>query len=201
MIYLFSGTPGSGKSLHQASEIITFFKRGRPVIANYEVNQDYIKKYNATFTYVNYKELTPQFLIDYSVEYFKTHKFREGCIKLFIDECQLMFNAREWNAVGRDKWLSFFTQHRKYGFDIYLIAQFDKMVDKMIRSLIEYEYIHRKVSNYGIFGWIVSLLCGGKLFVSVEMWYPLKQKISSSFFIASKKQFKLYDSYNTFTAK
>ena len=43
MIYLYSGTPGSGKSLHTARVIYYSLKRGFPVIANFPINLDKIK--------------------------------------------------------------------------------------------------------------------------------------------------------------
>lgn len=198
MIYLYSGTPGSGKSLHQAKDIYNAIRKGVPVIANFDIKYDKIPSAKGEFSYLDNEMLKPSLLIEYSKIYFKTHRFREGTIKLYIDECQLLFNAREWQATGRKEWLSFFTQHRKYGYDIYLIAQFDRMIDRQIRSLIEYEFIHRKCINYGFWGGFFALLSGGNLFVSVEVWYPLKQKIGSHFFKAHKRYYQLYDTLNTF---
>lgn len=199
MVSLYSGTPGSGKSLHVAKELRDRAIMGKPVIANFPVNIAKYKK--ADFTYCSNDKLTPAFLINYSHRYFENHRFREGSILLVIDECQLIFNAREWQMSGRAEWLSFFTQHRKYGFNIILIAQFDRMIDRQIRSLIEYEFIHRKASNYGIGGMIFSLASGGKLFIAVQMWYPLKARIGSEFFHARKKYWSIYDSYATFGAE
>jgi len=198
MINLYSGTPGSGKSLHQAQLVYNRLRFGYPVIANYEVNTTAIKKYKGGFTYVPNDSLSPAFLIAYSRGYFATRKFREGALVVLIDEAQLLFNAREWDVQGRKEWTSFFTQHRKYGFDIYLISQFDRMLDRQIRSLIEYEYIHRKVSNFGIKGKLFSLVAGGGLFVSVKVWYPMKEKVGSDFFKYSKKYSRIYDSYKNF---
>lgn len=198
MISLFSGTPGSGKSLHVAKEIRDRAILGKPTIANFPTNL--IKYKRADFTYCPNDEMTPDFLIRYSQRYFQNHRFKEGAIVVVIDECQLIFNAREWQQTGRAQWLSFFTQHRKYGYNIVLIAQFDRMIDRQIRSLIEYEYIHRKASNYGIGGIIFSLVSGGNLFVAVQMWYPLKARIGSEFFHARKKYWSIYDSYATFGA-
>lgn len=93
----------------------------------------------------------------------------------------------------------FFTQHRKYGYDIVLVSQFDRMIDRQIRSLIEYELVHRKVSNYGLIGKILSMISIGNLFVSVKIWYPMKEKVGSQFFKAHKKYYSLYDTYNIFT--
>ena len=83
---------------------------------------------------------------------------------------------------------------------VVLVAQFDRMLDRQIRSLIEYEWIHRKVSNFGIQGKIFSLLFGGKLFVAVKVWYPMKQKVGSEFFMYKKKFSDIYDTYALFTA-
>ncbi len=201
MIYLFSGTPGSGKSLHQARLVYNWVNvLNNPCICNYEINTNMIKEKNRkNFVYVDNEKLTPEFLMKFSREFFKDHKFKEGKIRCFIDESQLLFNAREWDAKGRKQWTSFFTQHRKFGYDIYLIAQFDRMLDRQIRSLIEYEIIHRKISNFGWVGKLLSLIVGGKLFVSVLVWYPLKEKISSEFFVYRKKWSNFYDSYLDFS--
>lgn len=196
MVSLYSGTPGSGKSLHTAKVIRDRMIMGKPTICNFEINTSKFKK--AIFQYVPNDELNPTYLINYSREWFKTHRFREGAILCVIDECQLIFNAREWQIAGRAEWLSFFTQHRKYGYNIILIAQFDRMIDRQIRSLIEYEFIHRKASNFGIGGQILSLVSGGNLFVAVQMWYPLKARIGSELFHSRKAYYSLYDSYTTF---
>lgn len=196
MITLYSGTPGSGKSLHLAKDIRDRAILGKPTIGNFRCNLSKFKK--ADYTFLPNSQLTPQYLIDYSKRYFENHRFREGAILLCIDECQLLFNAREWQQTGRAQWLSFFTQHRHFGYNIVLIAQFDRMIDRQIRSLIEYEYIHRKASNFGIGGTIFSICSGGKLFVSVHMWYPLKTKIGAEFFHARKKYWSIYDSYEIF---
>lgn len=200
MIYLYSGTPGSGKSLHTARVIYYTLKRGLPVIANFDINLNKIKNAKGDFLQVDNGKLTPQFLIDYSRNYFKNGRVVEGKITLIIDECQLLFNAREWNVKGRADWLSFFTQHRKYGYDIILIAQFDRMIDRQIRSLIEYEQIHRKVSNFGWKGKILSIVMGGHTFVAVKVWYPMQEKVGSEFFHATKKFYSLYDTYNSFAS-
>lgn len=198
MIYLYSGTPGSGKSLHMARVIYYRLRGGKNVIANFEVNVNRIKNSKGDFFEVLNEDLTPELLRTYSQAYFYNHKFGEGKLIVFIDESQIIFNARAWNVGGRDEWIKFFSNHRKYGYDIVLVAQFDRMLDRQIRSLIEYEYIHRKVSNFGVQGKIMSLVSGGNLFISVKMWYPLKEKIGSEFFKAAKKYYTIYDSYNKF---
>ena len=202
MIYLYSGTPGSGKSLHQASDIYWWLRNGKPCICNFEINKNVIQtKKKIMFFYADNQKLQPELLIKFSQLYFRDHKFKEGAIRLYIDECQLIFNAREWNIKGRKEWLSFFTQHRKYGYDIFLVAQFDRMIDRQIRSLIEYEVVHRKVKNFGKWGFIFNTMAGGNLFVAVKVWYPMKEKISSEFFKGNKRYFNLYNTFNTFDSE
>lgn len=202
MISLYSGTPGSGKSLHAAERIFWGLRRGRPVICNFPVATEKISKKHDSLPFfeVSNDGLSPEWLIEFSRIYFLSSgkPVKEGSITLIIDECQLLFNAREWQKTGRSEWLSFFTQHRKYGYDIILVAQFDRMIDRQIRSLIEYEYVHRKVSNFGAGGFFLNLFAGGKLFVAVKIWYPLNEKIGSEFFRARKKYYGLYNTFNTF---
>lgn len=196
MITLYSGTPGSGKSLHCARTIKNWSRLGYPVIGNFPVDLSMHKR--ADFTYCPNDKMSPKFLIDYSRQRFGSKTPKEGSILLVIDECQLIFNAREWQQKRMAKWISFFTQHRKLGYDIILIAQFDRMIDRQIRSLIEYEYIHRKMSNFGWQGKLMSLFFGGKTFIAVKMWYPLNEKIGSEVFHARKSLYRIYDSYATF---
>ena len=73
------------------------------------------------------------------------------------------------------------------------------MIDRQIRSLIEYEFVHRKVSNYGWMGKVLSICSIGYLFVSVKIWYPMKEKVGSQFCKDHKKYYSLYDTYNIFT--
>lgn len=202
MINLYSGTPGSGKSLHTAERIYYALRAGRPVICNFDINIGFVKgrkNRNVAFTSISNDQLNPEYLCSFASSYFASHRMREDWILLVIDEAQLLFNAREWGQTGRKEWLSFFTQHRKYGYEVILVAQFDRMLDRQIRSLIEYEYIHRKVSNFGAWGKVFSVVFLGKLFVAVKMWYPLHERIGADWFVCKKRFFRLYDTYKNFS--
>lgn len=194
MITLYSGTPGSGKSLHTAKVIYNRLRYHRQTISTVNVEVSRVKKARKDdYIYINLREVKPKFLRDFSREYFKKHKYKEGSILLILDECELIFDARKWNEKGRDEWLAFFTNHRKYGYDVLLIAQFDRMIDRYIRSLIEYEVIHRKVSNYGFGGKMLNLFSGCNLFVGVRVWYSMKEKVGTDYFKANRKTRLLYD--------
>lgn len=202
MISIYTGTPGSGKSLHIAQRIYHGLKVGRKTICNFEINLEYVSKRKANklpFVYIDNMDMKPDRLIKISREHFKNKKrIKEDDILLVIDECQLLFNSREWQKGNRKEWLSFFSQHRKYGYEVVLVAQFDGMVDKQIRSLIEYDFKHRKASNFGLVGRLISLASLGNLFCCVKMWYPLGERIGSEFFKAKKKYYRIYDTFGFF---
>ena len=98
-IFLFSGTPGSGKSVHQAMIVYYAVKLGKPVIANYEINTDLFED-ASSFTYLPNEYMTPDSLEEYARWYFQDHEFGEGKIKVFIDEAQIKFNARDWRDAA-----------------------------------------------------------------------------------------------------
>lgn len=197
MVLLYSGTPGSGKSLHMAERIFTYLFLGKPVIGNFHFNDSFVKWKKTDYIYMPNWELTPQKLIDFSIQYAKEHgRPKEGTIKVFIDEAQLLFNSRDYGSPDRKEWLQFFTLHRHYGIDIILACQFDRMLDRQIRCLIEYEYIHRKVSNFGYKGKILNILMGGKMFACSKLWYPMKEHIGGEFFRFKKKYSRCYDTFD-----
>lgn len=198
-IDFFSGTPGSGKSLHAAKKIVDWSRQGKPVITNFEVDLSKYPKANQIC--VDDDDLTPDFLVKFSREYFQGRKLTkkdEDTILLVIDECQLVFNSREYQKKDRKAWIKLFSTHRHLGYHVILIAQMDKMLDKQIRGLIEYEFIHRKLSNFGKAGKLLTIALAGEMFTSVQMWYPLKLKIGTQMFRAKKRYYSIYDSYAAF---
>ena len=204
MIQFYSGTPGSGKSLHMAKDIYWYanMKKEKLIITNFEVDVSRLKNPDRVVMLDNKQLKHPDILYDLAYDFNGVYGLKENNIILMIDEAQLLFNARTWNEVGRDQWLVFFTQHRKLGFMVILSAQFDGMIDKQIRALIEYQTIHRKCSNYGLYGLFLKLFCFGQdLFVGVETWYQLKERTNLSFYFARKKYYSLYDTYNLFSEK
>lgn len=194
MIYLYTGTPGSGKSLNTARVIKTQLALKRPVICNFPISNT-VKNYEY-FTYKANEELTVDYLTDFAKNYFGQSRVKEGAITLVIDECQMLFNSRDWSKPDRQGWNKFFQIHRHFGFDVILVTQFDSMIDKQIRALVEYEIIHRKISNYGWKGYLLQIfMLAPTLFVKVKVWYPMKEKVDSEFFRGRKSLYALYDTY------
>lgn len=193
MIWLYTGTPGSGKSLHMAKDI--FFKlqvKKQNVLGNFDINEDVFKnKKRGNFLFVPNNELTVNYLYKYAKE--NNQLGKEGTSLLCIDECQTMFNPREFSRADRLIWINFFSQHRKLGFNVILSTQKDRLLDRQIRSMCEYEVVHRKVNNFKL-GKIIPVPC----FAAINYWYGNREKLDTEFFFYQKKLGKLYDSYKIF---
>ena len=198
MIMLYSGTPGSGKSLHAAKTIVEWSKRGKGVICNFPVNLTHIKRVKTKPVYMDNSEITVKALTDYAKRNHVVGK--ESQTLVVIDEAQVLYNSRSYIAKNRTEWCTFFSQHRHYGFDFILIAQFDRMLDRQIRCLIETEYKHRKLNNYGIGGTILQLATlNSAWFICIEYWYGgNKLKLGSEIFKYRKTYGEVYDTFAIF---
>lgn len=199
---LYSGTPGSGKSLSMCKEVVYWLKKYRKnVIANTRINRNAILrgKSGGRFYYFDNDQLTPDLLYRYAIKFHELG--REHQTLLIFDEAQVKFSPTavklftQEDKNYRQDWLEFFTQHRHLGFDIIIVSQFDKLIDPQVRCLFEYNYVHRKANNFGAIGKLFNIF-GISLFVQVCMWYGCREKCGSVFFTYSKKYASYYDSYS-----
>lgn len=200
MIELYSGTPGSGKSFHAAKRIIKRMERGGGLICNFPVAIPKGTRPRKTLrlSYWDNSEITPQRLTAYASKYHELGV--EGQTLLVVDECQIIWNSRDTLKESRKDWIKFFTQHRKLGYNILMIAQNDRMIDRQIRALIETEVKHRKLNNYGFGGMVLTLLTFGMTwFIAIDFWYGgNKVKLAQEVFPYRKGVSDIYDSYHMF---
>lgn len=221
MITYFSGKPGSGKSVHTVMLIRTALRRGQNVIANFPFRDDLVKpkgrKPKGEFIYIpnqyfrmydkRYAHLCPVFCLkSFSDNFHKVScdgRVYESQTLLVFDECGTIWNSRTWQANGRLEWLDFYTEHRKYGFDIYCISQFERQIDRQIREQFEYEITHKKVSNFKLFGRILGIFCGGDLFVCVKRWYGVtskkENKVNAQYYVGRKSVYQLFNTSHRFS--
>ena len=198
MIHSYVGVPGSGKSLHAMQTIKDYLTiYGKPVIANFPVAVQNLKRQKAAYKYIRSSELNPKKLERIAERYYSKNEFSEDGILLVIDEAQLLFNSRTWNEASRKEWIYFFTNSRHFGFKIILCCQFLEMLDKQIRGCIETVYEHRNFSRYGVVGWVMAHLVGGKLFIVIERYQGMKENIGTTWVFGRRSLYKLYDSYAT----
>lgn len=201
-ISVYTGTTGSGKSLHAASEIRFQLNRPHPhpVIANFDINSSVVKRYDL-FTYRPNEKLTAEWLKRYATDFWQAPDappFREDYITLVVDEAQLLYNSRLWTAKDRMSYISFLSQSRKYGYNVILIAQSAKMIDNQFRMLVDFEVNHRKLSSMGLIGDMLHILTFGRLFCRVTTNFQCNEHLGTSFYIGRKRDMALYDSYSTF---
>lgn len=196
MITLYTGTPGSGKSLRACYTIWDRVKAGRNTITNFPVDTKKItKKEKGKVIYIDNEDLTPDLLIDYAM---KNHKHKkESQTLIILDECSIMFNSREWDKKDRTKWVKFFQLHRKLGYDIIMITQNERLIDRQIRAFIETEWKHRAIKNYNNFAKILSFSTGG-MFVAIEYWYVNRIRVSDTWFRYHKRKANIYDTFLNF---
>lgn len=171
MITLYSGTPGSGKSYHACLFLLDWLKhKDRGLIANFPVDLGGRSFPEGNrLVYWDNSEITPSALVAYARTYHKAGI--EGQTLLIVDEAQVLWNARTFQSGQRMAWIKFFSQHRKLGYNILMIAQNDRMIDKQLRMLIEIEVKHRKLNNYGLGGFLFTLGNMRTCFVAIKYWY------------------------------
>ena len=98
------------------------------------------------------------------------------------------------------EWINFFANHRHFGFEIILITQQDRMLDRQIRGLIEYEVKHRALAKANLITYLLSKLFKG-LFMTIDIWYPCRMKVTSNLHRFRKKVANCYDTMALFIDK
>ena len=195
-IMLYSGTPGSYKSYHAVKYSIDWLKRGGNVITNFPLlYQKRIKKIKGVYEQIDNMTLTIDYLVNFAIQHHK--RGVKAQTLLVIDEASIKFNSREFSNKDRLDWIKFFANHRHFNFDVILIAQQDRMIDRQIRSLIETEYKHRSLKSYGFLGFFLNLFFRG-CFMVVEYWYPVRTRVGSSFGVFHKRIADCYDTMGLF---
>lgn len=209
MIWFYSGTPGSGKSLSAAKDILQILPLGKNIITNMNIDVNRInellkrKKRLGKLIQVPITDMTPQLFYNFAIQ---NHKPKvEGLTYIIIDEAQLIIGPTvmklktQENRHYRQDWLDFFTQHRHAGFHIILISQFDRLIEPQIRTLFEYNVVHKKINNVGTFGFILRIL-KIPLFLRIEKWYGNNLVLAKTWFTFNKKYASVYDSFSRFTS-
>ena len=115
-IYLYSGTPGSGKSLHAASDIRFALNRRhpRPVVGNFAINTEVVR-HPDMYSYVPNWEMRPDVLYQMAEDWWAAHPddFGEDRFLVVLDEVQLLLNARNWSNKDRLAWIQLLSRHTR----------------------------------------------------------------------------------------
>lgn len=132
------------------------------------------RRYNTPrWIYKDNHELTVKFLVE------KSHEMgwygHESSAVLIFDEASIPFNSREWqnkkNGETRMDWIKFLSQSRKFGYDVIFITQDARMLDRQIRSLCEFEVVHRKLNGHGLFYFMPKFFT---IFAGISYWNGMR---------------------------
>lgn len=198
-IWLYSGTPGSYKSYHAVKDVIDWLRSGKNVICNFPVDYSRLGvKPRGIYEFWRNTEITCNNLLNFSDEHHKRSYKPQTLV--VIDEASVFFNPREFGRKDRMEWINFFANHRHFGFEIILITQQDRMLDRQIRGLIEYEVKHRALAKANLITYLLSKLFKG-LFMTIDIWYPCRMKVTSNLHRFRKKVANCYDTMALFIDK
>lgn len=222
MIQLYTGTPGSGKSLHAVHEIRSDLFFGKYVISTMFVDVDMVfytrfqrflfkhfgfrpKQKNLkndprkqNFRYIDILKITPDYLYNFAAKYHEAGKEHQTTV--YLDECVAIFsptvigdNVKAWND-----WDKFFRVHRHLGFDVVLIPQSQRLISRKVIEYCEYEVRHYNRKYHGSFGMFLSLFVGGLFSYSV-CWRGVRSKPLSQGWLTYNRYYgSLYNSYCLF---
>lgn len=196
---LYSGCPGSGKSLLATYQIIDYLLAKKNVIANFPIDLKYFKKRKiGKFLYVPTSKMSVLLFLQFAREYHKHPERKKSETLIVIDEASIIFNPRNWDRKDRSDWIFFLANHRHLQFDVIVIAQTDRMLDRQIRGIIETDFRCRSMRQFGIAGKILNLLFGG-IFVAVPYNNATKTKsFIGHYFRLHRRKAKVYDTMQLF---
>lgn len=135
-IDLYSGVPGSGKSLLVTYRVIDLLFGHINVISNFPLDLKYFKKRRiGKYFYIPTAKITVPFLIAFA-KYNHTitgRKAKKAQTVVVIDEAEIKFNSRLFADRDRMNWIFFLSNHRHFNYNFMLCAQSDRMIDRQIR--------------------------------------------------------------------
>jgi len=136
--YLVGGKLGSGKSLCCVGVIRDALRKGRKVATNLDLYLEKMLPRESRATVIRLPDKPS------AADLVLIGQGQEGMEEtdngvLVLDECASWLNARTWNDPQRELVMDWFRNSRKYGWDVYLIAQHIDQLDKQARtSVVEF---------------------------------------------------------------
>jgi zona occludens toxin len=179
MIRGVTGTPGSGKSFYCVRVIANALASGKMVATNVTLADGWehdLAKRNPI------SHLIPG-RVAKRTEHFKRQTLYtddlhdlirvrlrgsgEGRGVAVIDEAHEWLNNRTWDDEERKDFVRWFSQHRKLGWDVYLISQHIDSIDKQVRDRVEELVVLRNLRRAKIAG---IPLAPVNLFLAITVW-------------------------------
>jgi hypothetical protein len=215
MIKIYTGTPGASKTFSAVKELSQKLRYGKRIVTNITITlPPKLEKLSKRLYIWDNADITVDNFKDFAAQHHKTDKNGdmrdEAQTVVFIDEAHLLFGE---NYIGDKQskmdWEEFFSQHRKYGYDIVLVTQHIRRIDRCIRENLEseimcfkFEYMPLKGMMFMIFQVICKLL-KIPLFVSITQCVHLhnRELREKHFFFYKKKIGRMYRTFKMYTAQ
>lgn len=141
MIYIVTGKLGAGKSLLAVQRAIDYAAEGRRVAANFPMDFKPLCKdpnSNLSKAIVHVLPSMPSAADLLMLGQGGPHEEMAGA--LVLDECAQFLNSRQWQGEGRQDLINWLLHARKRRWDVFLIVQHERMLDKQVRDALA-EYI------------------------------------------------------------
>ncbi len=160
MINAIFGRPGGGKSYEAVKYMIlpSILKDYRKVVTNIPVDLDYVEKVHGPDAadlivvvegaFSEFGEVRPFAHPEDYLQYKEWRNDKGQGVLFVIDEAHLPLGQTAKKEVTE-----FFSLHRHYGFDIYLVTQGHRKLNRDIRDMIEISYNCAKLEALGMNGY------------------------------------------------
>jgi zona occludens toxin len=186
VIELLTGTPGAGKSYAAVRRIVDELEAGKVVVTNIPLAADAAERFagaNGLRRLIpgrrarvasSYRERV--LVVDDLEDLMRVRVTgtKEGRAVAVLDEAHEWMNARSWTAGDREAIVRWFAKHRHLGFDVVLITQDEKNLDRQVRDL--YEYLSR-VKNLRRFRLAGVPVFPFNCFVVITSWHDAQKSV------------------------
>lgn len=180
MIGVYTGLPGSGKTLLLAQRGIEALKDNRKVYSNF------LLKFHGDDARNHFENL------EYWTEPLELVKVRNGLI--LIDEIQVYLNSRNWENLPFE-FQRKLQLHRHHGLDLLGTVQNVSRVDVVFRELINHWYICKKVIGSGEQAKRIWGLIRVASYFPEEISKKEPKEFDARWRLLTRKKCEQYDSY------
>jgi hypothetical protein len=149
-IWIYDGTPGSGKSQAAVEKIVANLKKGRKVYSNIDGHDDPV-----CLEGLRAMSGLSAIQFDEKFEYIKPEKSRQfyryvekGSL-IVIDEAHKYFNVRKWADKENNDFFDWASTHRHHGFELLLITIKLSRIDTSVREIAEWTLRYKKTNYFG----------------------------------------------------
>lgn len=200
--YLITGKKGNGKSIFAVGVIFDALAAGKKVATNLDINLEALGNPYSKKTLIRLPDRP-------TVEDFEAiGRGQDGVVEddngvIVLDEVSTIFNARSWGDKARQPILDWLVHSRKYGWDVYMIAQGQEQIDKQLRtSLLEYWVQVKRTDKWPIpfVTPIVQSLTGYRLTLPKYHFGTIRHGFDINALVVERKWYKgkrFWPAYNT----